>query len=104
MPTKPGLRRRNPVALSPLLRKGGVHERSKSGLRAEAKQQLHDELEFWQEEREEEYLSTTIRSRINSGNITSYIADCLGVFRRGCAGSRSATAKLGTCSSIPSCF
>lgn len=69
MPTLPRRRLRNPVARSPLLRKGGIHERSKSGLRAEAKQQLQDELEFWQEELEEECLSTTIRSRNDSGNI-----------------------------------
>jgi len=50
MPTLPRRRPRNPVALSPLLRKGGVHERSKTGVRAEAKQELQDELEFWQEE------------------------------------------------------
>lgn len=75
MPTLPRRRPRNPVALSPLLRKGGVHERSKSGIRAEAKQELQDELEFWQEELEEEYLSTTIRSRSDSGNIYIYIAN-----------------------------
>lgn len=73
MPILPGLRLRNPVALSPLLRKGGVHERSKSGLRTEAKQQLQNELEFWQEELKEDCLLTTIRSRNDSGNITSYI-------------------------------
>jgi hypothetical protein len=44
MPTLSRLRPRNPVAMSPLLRKGGVHERSKSGVRAEVKQQLQDEL------------------------------------------------------------
>ncbi len=69
MPTLPRRRPRNPVALSPLLRKGGVHERSKSGVRAEAKQELQDELEFWEEELEEECLSTTIRSRNDSGKI-----------------------------------
>lgn len=75
MPTIPKRRPRNPVALSPLLRKGGVHERSKSGVRAEAKQELQDELEFWEEELEEECLSTTIRSRSDSGNINIYIAN-----------------------------
>ncbi len=73
MPTLPRRRPRNPVALSPLLRKGGVHERSKSGIRAEAKQKLQDELEFWQEGLEE-CLSTTIRSRSDSGNIAFCIA------------------------------
>jgi hypothetical protein len=70
MPTLPRRRPRNLVALSPLLRKGGVHERSKSGVRAEAKQELQNELEFWQEELKEECLSTTIRSRSDSGNMT----------------------------------
>jgi hypothetical protein len=74
MPTLPRRRPRNPVALSPLLRKGGVHERSKSGVRAKAKQDLQEGLEFWRDELEEEYL-TTIRSRSDSGNITIYIAN-----------------------------
>ena len=74
MPTLTRRRPRNPIALSPLLRKGGVHERSKTGVRAEAKQELQDELEFWQEELEEECLSTTIRSRSGSGNIIYCIA------------------------------
>ena len=74
MPTLPRRRPRNPIALSPLLRKGGVHERSKSGVRAEAKQDLQEGLEFWQEELEEECLSTTIRSRSGSGNIIYCIA------------------------------
>lgn len=74
MPTLPRRRPRNPVALSPLLRKCGVHERSKSGIRTEAKQELQDELEFWQEELEEDCLSTTIRSRSDSGNIAFCIA------------------------------
>jgi len=33
-------KRRNPVANSPLLRKGGVHEKSRSGERQQGKQQL----------------------------------------------------------------
>lgn len=69
MPTLLKLRPRNSVALPPLLRNGGVHERSKSGLRAEVKQQLQNELTHWQELLEEECLSTTNRSRIGSGNI-----------------------------------
>jgi hypothetical protein len=77
MPTKPGLRLRNPVARSPLLRKGGIHERSKSGLRAEAKQQLQDELEFWQEGLEEELIATVDYSRSGSGNaITANLRFC----------------------------
>jgi hypothetical protein len=47
MPTIPSLRPRNPVALSPLLRKGGVHERSKSGVRSEVKQLVQEEIGEW---------------------------------------------------------
>jgi hypothetical protein len=72
MPTLPRRRPRNPVALSPLLCKGGVHERSKSGVRAEVKQQLQDELTHWREALEEECLSTTVRSRNHSGNINFF--------------------------------
>ena len=71
MPTLPRLRPRNRVAMPPLLRKGGVHERSKSGLRAEAKQQLQEELGDWQEALEEECITATSRSRIDSGNISN---------------------------------
>lgn len=70
MPTLPRLRPRNPVAMSPLLCKGGVHERSKSGVRAEVKQQLQDELTHWREALEEECLSTINLSRNHSGKIT----------------------------------
>jgi hypothetical protein len=70
MPTLPRLRPRNPVALSPLLRKGAVHERSKSGLRAEVKQQLQDELTHWREVLEDECLSKTNPSRNDSGKLT----------------------------------
>ena len=69
MPTLPGPRRRNPTARSLLLRKGGVHQRSKSGLRAEAKQQLQDELEFWQEGREEGFEPTGKHFQNIPGNV-----------------------------------
>jgi len=45
--------------MSPLLRKGGVHERSKSGTRADAKHEMHAETSNWRELLDEEYLSTT---------------------------------------------
>lgn len=43
----------NPVARSPLLRKGGVHERSAGGQRARARLSTLTALEEWLEEREE---------------------------------------------------
>lgn len=41
---------RNPVAQSPLLRKGGVHQVSKSGQRAQARTSLSNALDEWMEE------------------------------------------------------
>ena len=41
---------RNPVALSPLLKKGGAHQKSKSGQRAQARQSLSHALDEWMEE------------------------------------------------------
>jgi hypothetical protein len=55
--------------MSPLLRKGGVHERSKSGVRAEVNHQMQDAITNWQEA-QEECMSTTNHSRIGSGNAT----------------------------------
>lgn len=41
---------RNPVAQSPLLRKGGPHERSRSGERQNQRQALEAELDSWRDE------------------------------------------------------
>ena len=41
---------RNPVARSPLLRKGGVHEQSATTKRREASDALSAELEDWRED------------------------------------------------------
>ena len=43
---------RNPVARSPLMRKGGVHEKSKTAKRRESSQALKSQLEDWREELE----------------------------------------------------
>ena len=43
---------RNPVARSPLLRKGGVHEKSKTAKRRQTSQALKVQLEDWREELE----------------------------------------------------
>ncbi len=40
---------RNSVARSPLLRKGGVHQRPRSGERQQHRQWLEDELDVWWE-------------------------------------------------------
>ncbi len=40
----------NPVARSPLLRKGGVHQRGRSGERQQAQHLLGDLLDEWHEE------------------------------------------------------
>ena len=41
---------RNPVARSPLLRKGGVHEESKKDERRNAKQALEQQLGDWRDD------------------------------------------------------
>jgi len=41
--------RRNPVAASPLLRKGGVHQRPRSGERRLARQRLDQAVDEWWE-------------------------------------------------------
>lgn len=71
MPTRIRIRTRNPVAMSPLLSKGGVHERSKSGIRANAKHEVQTEVSNWHELLEEESLFITTHSRTDSGDDTS---------------------------------
>jgi len=41
---------RNPVARSPLLQKGGVHEESKTAKRQQNRQALNAQLDDWREE------------------------------------------------------
>lgn len=67
MTTSQRRRPRNRVAMSPLLRKGGVHERSKSGQRAENKLLLNAELDDWREELEEDFFNIN-HSRPDAGN------------------------------------
>ena len=40
---------RNPIARSPLMRKGGVHEKSTTTKRREVREQIDDELGDWRE-------------------------------------------------------
>lgn len=55
-------RPRNPVARSPLLRKGGMHQKAKSGQRAEAKLHMQQEAENWREALDETDGLTTFAS------------------------------------------
>lgn len=54
MPTKPKgtLVPRNPVARSPLLRKGGAHEKSKTSQRRQQRAAIQTQLEDWREDLE----------------------------------------------------
>ena len=49
--TKPSQPIRNFAARSPLLRKGGVHQASRSAQRHSQRQQLNDAVDAWWEER-----------------------------------------------------
>lgn len=42
----------NPVARSPLLRKGGAHQRERSGERQQSQQQLDSLLDEWYEDQQ----------------------------------------------------
>jgi len=44
------LKPRNPVARSPLMRKGGVHEKSATAKRQQAREGLNRQLDDWQDE------------------------------------------------------
>lgn len=47
-------RRRNPVALSPLLRKGGAHVKSKTGQRVRTRLATQNAIDEWREEYQDE--------------------------------------------------
>jgi len=59
---------RNPVVRSPLMKKGGVHEKSKTAKRRQNSQALKAQLEDWREELEFE---RSLRS--NSMRITNIL-------------------------------
>lgn len=44
------LKPRNPVARSPLMRKGGVHEKSATAKRQQAREGLNRQLDDWQDD------------------------------------------------------
>lgn len=53
-------RRRNPLGHLPILAKGGVHERSKSGQRARLKRSLDAAIDQWREDVDDELSSTKL--------------------------------------------
>lgn len=61
-------RLRNPVATSPLLRKGGVHQRSKSGVRASAKRETENALLDWRESLDDECFVNNKHPHVESGD------------------------------------
>lgn len=65
MPTSTRTRARNYVAMSPLLRKGGVHQHSKTGARANIRHEIQAEITDWQQD---ERLSTAIYSQVEPGD------------------------------------
>jgi len=44
---------RNPVARSPLMKKGGVHEKSRSAERQREKDAVQSELDEWEEDKDD---------------------------------------------------
>lgn len=63
---------RNPVARSPLLRKGGPHQRSRSGERQQTHQALEAELDEWLDEREEQWEDG---EPVSKGTGSSFLGD-----------------------------
>jgi hypothetical protein len=63
---------RNPVARSPLLRKSGPHQRSRSGERQGLQNALDAELDDWLEEREEQ--GRQVGEPVSKGTGSSFCA------------------------------
>lgn len=60
---------RNPVAQSPLLRKGGAHVQSKSGQRKRIKNQIKQELNDWKHNDVQKPVQNMIKNEDNQGVI-----------------------------------
>ena len=71
-------KRRNPVARSPLLRKGGAHQKAKSAVRQQQKLSNHSLLDDWREELEFEREMKSIIDHIkqDDGAFLVYGACC----------------------------
>lgn len=63
------LKRRNPYACLPIMRKGGVHQRTKSGMRASLNRQLEDEIEDYLSEKQEEQAVNRLTARFGEPDI-----------------------------------
>ena len=57
------LKRRNPIARSPLLRKGGAHVKSKTGQRVRARLTTQNAIDEWQEELNDKREEQNIREQ-----------------------------------------
>lgn len=70
---------RNPVARSPLLRKGGPHTRSKTGQRVNARLSTRDAMDEWLEEYENKLMNKeeTNGTPKKAPPIKSFLAPCL---------------------------
>ena len=66
-----GPKPRNPVARSPLLRKGGAHQRSPSAGRQQSRREIDDLLEDWEEALDDEQVDSPDPARDNAGNKAS---------------------------------
>lgn len=58
---------RNPVACSPLLRKGGAHVQSKSGQRQRDKSKVKQEINEWKNSKEFRLFKQEIKEKGNQG-------------------------------------
>ena len=56
-------KRRNPIARSPLLRKGGAHVKSKTGQRVRARLTTQNAIDEWQEELNDKREEQNIREQ-----------------------------------------
>jgi len=72
MPTKDRgtITPRNPVVRSPLMRKGGVHEKGKTAKRQQSRQALNAQLDDWREEVEFE---RSLRSNSDFKNLSKTV-------------------------------
>lgn len=78
---------RNPVARSPLLRKGGPHQRSRSGERHEMHQGIRAELEDWLDELEE--MKRQCEEPVSKGTGSSFSGTLYMVVQKNLAGQES---------------
>ncbi|AUH52338.1 hypothetical protein CXB49_16760 [Chromobacterium sp. ATCC 53434] len=61
---------RNPLACAAILKKGGAHGRSRSGLRQSQKQSLWSELDDWREENEQRRVDAALGQNADEAFLT----------------------------------